>query len=222
VTPEFAICNQSSLDYMAFMFAVEASRLQLLDFCDDWRIPPQTVAPYADVTQLPVDATWLGFILDKLDEPGAAAYHTAVGDRPVLRMLAAYMPGDLGHEILETVIDATCDRWIPIGDGTEMAAECVDPVQGDYYTIQVKLFGETRPVEVPDYVLPPYWDRSQSGPTRKMEALGLRAHLEPFTIAPGGYAVILGRDGNEREVYGQIPGRKLTRPDSRLMRRLAR
>lgn len=235
MTPGFAFCNKSSYDHMAFLFAVESWRLQLLDFCRDWGLPPKMAAPYSDVSQLPGDAAWTGFILDKLDDPDAAAYHTVVSNRPLLMMLASYMPSDGSHEVLETSGDEDCDRWVPMGDGREMAAEVSDPVQGDTYPLTVTVAGETRHVLVSDYVLPPYFDRAQSGPTRKMEALGLMPHLEPFAIAPGGYAVILGRDGNENQVFGARPvhiehdhhpvalaaiARKINRPDSRLLRRL--
>jgi hypothetical protein len=117
------------------------------------------------------------------------------------------------------------DRWARVGDGTEIAVEVADPVEGDSYPVVAVVMGEGRTVEVSNYVLPPYFDRSLTGPTNRMQL-----PLAPFGLRPGGYYVVLGRDGNESEVFAHVRARgagieaaaaKRRKADSRLARRLA-
>jgi hypothetical protein len=100
-----------------------------------------------------------------------------------------------------------------------------DPVEGDSYPVVAVVMGEGRTVEVSNYVLPPYFDRSLTGPTNRMQL-----PLAPFGLRPGGYYVVLGRDGNESEVFAHVRARgagieaaaaKRRKADSRLARRLA-
>jgi hypothetical protein len=210
-------------------FMVAAWYLQALDFCEIWGIDPVAVAFYSDVTKLPGGDIWICDLVDDLDEPGASAYHSIVGDRPYMKLQVngvAETSIEGSHEIVETLLDRTCDRWVPKGDGTQIAAESADPVQGDSYPIMATVMGETRQVLVSNFVTPPYFDRTQHGPTNKM---GLP--LEPFGVRPGGYQVVLGRDGNERQVFGRlrygesgqaraVVAAKLQRGGGRLVRRL--
>ncbi len=223
---QFAVVNNSkTLDSRDVEFMVAACAAQVLDFCRDWGVDPITAALYSDISQLPMYDTWPCEILDSLDEPGALGYHSSVGDRPVLRILAqgAATSITLSHEFLETLGDPTCDRWMAKGDGTEIAVEVCDPVEGDSYPVVAEVAGEGRTVEVSNYLLPPYFDRTQGGANSNTNKMGLP--LEAFGLRPGGYYVQLGRDGNETEVFGRL-GRhalaKLARPDSRLSRRLNR
>lgn len=228
---EFAVINSSTkLSQVDAQFAVVACSKQVLDFCEDWSLAPVAAALYTAVEELPQDDIWVCEILDSLDDPGALGYHTEIGGRPVLRVLASgdQTAGILSHEFLETLGDPTCDRWADIGDGRRIALEVCDPVEADTYPIVAEVAGEGRTVEVSNYCLPPYFGTG-AGLTNKM---GLE--LEPFGLRPGGYAVILGTDGNESEVFARLvhgendiraknaAATKLRRADSRLWRRLVR
>lgn len=225
---QFAVvCSSKTFDRTWLEFFAVAWAAQALEFCQTYGLDPVAVAAYSDVSQFPVDDTWFVDIVDDLNEPGASAYHSIIGNRPYAKLQAASVDEvavEGSHEIIETLGDPTCDRWVPKGDGTEEAAEMSDPVQGDAYPYLAEVAGEGRIVQLSNYVTPPYWDRTQSGPTNKM---GLP--LAPFGIRPGGYQVVLGRDGNESQVFAHIrasgdgiyaAAAKRRRPDSRLSRRL--
>lgn len=225
---QFAVINSSkTLDSRDVEFMVAACAAQALEFCRVWGLDPVAAALYSDVSQLPVDDTWPCEILDSLDEPGALGYHTYVGNRPVLRIMAQWADTSitLSHEFLETLGDPTCDRWMSRGDGTEIAVEVCDPVEGDSYGQDATVAGETRTVQVSNYVLPPYFHAAPAGPTDRM-ATGVPS----FGLRPGGYYVVLGRDGNESEVFARVDhggprgvwaaGLKLAKRNGRLLRRL--
>lgn len=224
---QFAVLNSSkTLDDRDVEFMVAACQAQAVEFCAAWSLDPPAAALYSDVSQLPVDDVYIVEITDTLDEPGALGYHADVGDRPYIRVLAQGPATSitLSHEFLELLGDPTCDRWATRGDGTEVAVEVCDPVQGDSYPVVAEVAGEGRTVEVSDYVLPPYFNRSQTGPTSRT---GLP--LAPFGLRAGGYQVVLGRDGNETEVFARIVAAGMgihvaalrsLRPWSRLARRL--
>lgn len=225
---QIAVVNSSkSLASADAAFMVAACAAQLAEFAKAWNIDPVAAALYANVDSLPVDDTWPCEILDSLDEKGALGYHSAIGNRPVLRILAqgADTSITLSHEFLETLGDPTCDRWVARGDGSEIAVEVCDPVEGDHYEQSATIGGETRAVRVSNYVLPPYFDRSLAGPTDRM-ATG----VVPFGLRPGGYYVVLDASGNENEVFARVQhggaggiwaaGLKLAKQNGRLLRRL--
>jgi hypothetical protein len=234
---QFAVvCSSKKLTVPDVELMVAGCAAQVLDFCADWNIAPVAAALYSDISGLPVDDTWPVEILDNLDEPGALGYHTAFGNRPVLRIAVNDGPIGTGitlsHEFLETLADPLCDRWVARGDGSEVAVEVCDPVEGDSYVQMATLPGDDRPraTAVSNYVLPAYFDRSIAGPTDRMGT-----GVEPFGLRPGGYCVVLGRDGNETEVFARVQfapgehansharwqaGRRLANPRSRLLRRL--
>lgn len=225
---QFAVVNSSkALSSSDVEFFVVACAQQLVEFAAAWNIDPWAAAFYSDVTNLPQDDIVIAWIVDALDEPDALGYHSVFGSRPYVKVLAQGPATSvtLSHEFLETIADPTADRWMPKGDGTEVAVEVCDPVEGDVYPQVAEVAGEGRTVDVSDYVLPPYFDRSLSGATSRT---GLP--LVPFGIRPGGYQVVLGRDGNESQVFAHIracgdgiyaAAAKRRRPDSRLSRRLA-
>jgi len=227
---EFAVVNSSKhLADRDVEFMVAACQAQAVEFCRAWMLDPPAAALYRSLDGLPADDIYVVGIVDDLDEPGALGYHADVGDRPCIRVLAQgpQTSVTLSHEFLELLFDPTCDRWVPKGDGTEIAAEVCDPVEGDSYPVLAEVAGEGRTVELSDYVLPPYFDRTQQGPTSRT---GLP--LEPFGIRAGGYQVVLGRDGKETDVFARLAfahedargklaaAGKLMRADSRVMRRL--
>jgi hypothetical protein len=107
------------------------------------------------------------------------------------------------HEALEYLVNLRLDQWAAGPDGTRWPMEIADPVESDVYTIPVEIFGETRNVEVSNYVLPAFWREGSEGPWDRMGTL-----KGPFTLAPGGYAVV-EIDGIAVDLYGS--GAKSTR-----------
>jgi hypothetical protein len=226
---QYAVVSTSkTLSDVDIEFIVAGCAGQLVEFCQAYGLDPWAAAYYRDVSKPPLDDIVIVWIVDALDEPDALGYHSAIGNRPYVKVLAQGPATSItvSHEMLECRADELCDRWAKRGDGTEVAVEVCDPVEGDSYPQLAEVAGEGRTVELSNYVTPPYWDPTQYGPTNRM---GL--DLPSFGIRPGGYQVVLGRDGVEREVFAYVRARgdgihtaaaKRARPDSRLSRRLAR
>lgn len=222
---EIAVTNSSTtLSNVDCCFLVQACAEQLVEFCRSWGLDPIAVSFYSNTVMLPVDDVYLFEYVDKLDVPDAIAYHSvdALG-RPYGRMLPPSNrldATDLSHEIIETAGDPGADRWSKRPDGSEEAVECADPVQGTSYSVPVEVLGETRQIILSDYVLGSYFDPEGKAPYDRQGVL-----TGPFSIAPGGYAVIIDAGtGTEHSVFGRLlgtaPAGKLRDPGSRLVRRL--
>lgn len=229
---QFACINSSkSLKDSDVEFMVVACQAQAVEFCAAYGLDPPAAALYRDISKLPQDDVYLCEITDTLDEPGALGFHADDG-RPYIRVLAQGLATSitLSHEFLELLGDPGCDRWAKRGDGTEVAVEVCDPVEGDSYPVLAEVAGEGRTVEVSNYVLGAFWDPHGVAPFDRQGKLDA-----PFTMTDGGYMVVLGRDGNESEVFARLEympgelansgarwhaGRRLANPRSRLLRRL--
>lgn len=203
-------------------FWVEGINASLKECCEAYGVPFTPVALFRSVDGLPTTDVRVATYVDDIPEaPGAAAYHT-VGDdgRPLSKMRAD--SGSVGgdHEAKEEAIDPECIGAATDSQGRVWDKEVCDPCQGDTRKVSVTIMGETRDVEVSDFVLPAFWDKdSITGP---WDAFGLMTG--PFQIRPQGYAVI---DGNEVFAEGDTVAAaavatKKADPGSRLNRRLAR
>jgi len=224
---QVAVLNSSSkLAPGDFPFLVEACRLHLFEFCTAWQLDPWAVAPYASAAGLPASDIMIFEYVDKLDVDGALAYHSidALG-RPYGRMLPPSDPldaTDLSHEILETMGDPTADRWAKRPDGSEVAVEVCDPVQGDSYAVAATVLGETRQIKVSNFVLPPWFDATVNN--GRFDRMG--TVVSPFGMSTGGYEAVLDTSGNEHDVFARLAGNsaaaahKMHDNGSRLMRRL--
>ena len=151
------------------------------------------------------------------DAPDAIAYHDVAGGFPdaFLGLDTCSTLDDvsaaLSHETIEIVGDPTCDAWMPLAGGKQIALELCDPVQERSYVGA----GGTK---LSDFVLPAFFDPSAAGP---------RAFLSPDVaadaIAPGGYEIQRNADGTgETQVFGHVPAARLARarhPSSRWHRR---
>lgn len=223
---QIAVVNSSKLPTADLAFFVEACRLQLIECAAAWGLPPLAAALYADTASLPASDVYICEVVDDLDQPGALGYHSDDG-RPFLRIRAQ---GDatsitLSHEFLETLCDPTCDGWRARGDGTQVALEVCDPVEGDSYEQDATVLGETRQVRVSNYVLPAWF--AQSTDPAMYDHLGRLT--APFSMDAGGYCVILDSTGNETETFARVAaglaghavaGKRLVVRNSRLLRRL--
>lgn len=225
---QFAVVNSSkSLKDADVEYMVVACQAQAVEFCAAYGLDAPAAALYRDVSKLPADDVYICEITDTMDEPGALGYHSELSNRPYIRVMAQGPATSitLSHEFLELLGDPDCDRWAKRGDGTEVAVEVCDPVEGDSYPVLAEVAGEGRTVEVSNYVLGAWFDPAGNSPFDRMGNLSA-----PFTMTTGGYMVVLGRDGNESEVFARVEhggsagernaGRKLARPRGRLLRRL--
>lgn len=212
-------------DDVAYM--VEACAAQLIECAAAWGIPPLAAAFYRTAATLPGEDVYICEIVDDLDQPGALGYHSD-DLRPFIRVLAQGPATSitLSHEFLETLCDPTCDQWRARGDGTQVALEVCDPVEGDSYEANATVMGETRPVQVSNYVLPKWFGLPAQGGYPALDAMS-RVAL-PFAMSPGGYMVVLDTQGNEQDVFARYgglagaatAGKRLATRNSRLIRRL--
>lgn len=168
--------------------------------------------------------------------PGAEAYHSFDGGHPDEFLMTDTVntlddvSGAAAHENAETSGDATCDKYVTVPSGItlptglvagmQIALEVSDPLQDRLYPIDL---GDSQPpIMVADFVLPPYFDVSLSGPTSYGETRG-GPRLAPFDRTSGGYQIARQGDGSgETQIFGCVPGHKLSRarhPHSRWYRR---
>jgi hypothetical protein len=225
---QIAVVNSSALPNVDVCFMVEAVAYQVIECAKFWGIAPMACSFYATVAGLPAADVHIIEIVDDLDQPGALGYHTDVAGVEYGRVLAqgAATSITLSHEALELLCDPTCDQWRPRGDGTQVALEVCDPVEGDSYGVVTTVLGEDRTVDLSNYVLPAWFKPGATGVAvdRMHTAPG------PFTMTPGGYQVIIDTDGSEQDVFARLrygslagiatAGKRLAVRNSRLLTRL--
>jgi hypothetical protein len=127
--------------------------------------------------------------------PDALGWHTEDADGRVFGEIAVDAVLDNGgtltegansvscvfsHEAIETFLDAAVSTWDQSAEGALYAHEGCDAVEGDSY-----LAGQ---IAVSNFVLPPFFDAQAPKGTR-FDFLGKLS--APFTMAPGGYQVML-------------------------------
>lgn len=234
MSPQIAVVNLTkSVDPRDLVFWVKAWDLQAAAFAQDWGVPYVPVLPYATPDELPVDTgeCRLFTIEDDIGAPGAEGFHDDVLGEIFARILPMDNCGAGSHEVVEEEGDPTCDLWMPMGDGNEVAKEAADAVEGDHYNVAVTIGTETRDVPVTNYVLPSWFDPNGKAPFDKLGKLD-----KPFSMIPGGggYMIVRAADGSTNDVFARprivtLPGdtkahaaigRKLVSPHSRLARRL--
>lgn len=225
---EIAVTNSSSLSNIDVAFMVEAVAYQVIECAKAWGIPPLSMAFYSTTVGLPASDVHVIDIVDDLDQPGALGYHTDVAGVEYGRVLAqgAATSVTLSHEALELLCDPTCDQWRARGDGSQVALEVCDPVEGDSYGVVTTVLGEDRTINLSNYVLPTWFDPSAKGVAvdRMHTAPG------PLIMTAGGYMVVLDSAGDEQDVFARLrygslagiatAGKRLAVGNSRLLRRL--
>lgn len=222
-----AVVNRSkSLDDTSVEFMVAAVAAQVQECAAAWGVPPLAVAFYADPAKLLQDDIYVCSIVDELDVDGALGFHSVLGDRPFIEVLAQgeQTSVTLSHEALETLCDPDADQWRARGDGMQVALEVCDPVEGDSYFLTAEVASEARAVRVSNYVLPAWFDPAAPRGTQvdRMIKVGL-----PFTMDAGGYMVVLDAAGTESDVFfgsmaaaGRTMKALARKSGSRLLRRL--
>lgn len=162
------------------------------------------------------------------DAPGAVAYHDDENGNPDEFLgldtcpTLDEVPMALSHEGAEICGDPNCDQWVMVPSGIvlpsglvagmQIAREVSDPLQDRSYVIDG--------IPVSDFVLPPYFDVTLTGPTSYGETIGL-PRLEPFQRTAGGYQLARNGDGSgETQVFGMLPPHKQKHPSRRIRRRI--
>jgi len=202
---EIAVINRSRLSDTEVAFMTAGCDLQLREhFLPLWEGVEYTpIRFYSNEKDLPLvsDLVRLMVIADVIDEPGALGYHTM--DPMIHGIVLAQSDGStssiLSHEILEMAVDPPASRWTMMPDGRYVAEEICDPVEADYYLIDVEIFGDKKPVLVSDFVTPAWFLKTGLGPYSYLD----RAPA-PFMLAPGGYMIV--REGhNIYDVWAAKP-----------------
>jgi hypothetical protein len=188
-----AILNKSStLDDRDAALWVAAYEEQIKRCADAWQLAPAGLALYPrGHTEEPDPSVAALYIVDTAGEPDALGYHTAAGRSrfgyvDMTLSLAYDFPSVVfGHELYELFVDADCERWAgPFADGTHVAIEVSDPVQRDFYQVQVEFLGSSDNVKVADFVTPAWFDPNGTGPYAYHTSL-----MKPLSDAPGGYHI---------------------------------
>lgn len=130
------------------------------------------------------------FIQEKLDEPGAAGYHTDEHNQPVIYV---QFDGDatsvtMSHEFIETVGDPFGNRLITrdiqnFGKCRILVEEC-DPPENFTYTIDG--------AEVSDFITPEWYDQEKQDGVKYSF---LDTIEQPGTIREGGYYSFMDHSG---------------------------
>jgi hypothetical protein len=175
------------------VFLEKALQMQLREAAEAYGLHPPGVT-FTGATAIVSSQDAAG--MDMMDDDGvpeAVAHHgyyagfpwSIIGVGEVFDWTAA-----ASHEALEYLCNLRLDQWAIGPDGTRWPREIADMVESDTYAIDVELFGERRTVKVSNYVLPAFWREGSDGPWDRLGTL-----TGPFTIAPGGYAVVENEEG---------------------------
>lgn len=191
---------------------VEACRLQL----------NQHAAPLLERTPWEIkvggDDGFPVVLINSPDVAGALGYHTQdpcgrvwcrVFTDPLLKSGGTTLRGVhsvsvvLSHEILETFYNPYINLWSNRGDHTFVALELCDPVQGDYYDIDVN----GTPVAVSNFVLEAWFDR-EMGKAGRFDYMNKLT--KPLDMTKGGYTVIFNSEtGEVKSVFASKEGEDL-------------
>jgi hypothetical protein len=174
-----------------------------------WGRAAWAVQYFRDVTAVPKSASRL-WLLDHPDVAGALGYHDQdphgypygkVFVDLILQNGGTEIDGPnsvsvtLSHEALEIYGDPIANRWAQMPNGTLIALELCDPVEGDSYPM--KLSTGTSPVSVSNFVFPEYFDGKPT--SRRFDQLGKLA--APYSMDAGGYQILMD-GGQVRSVFG--------------------
>lgn len=174
---------------------VAALNLQVPDLKAAWPTLPVITNVVATVNTVPSGAL-KAYFLANADVAGALGYHDVdpQGD-PYIRVFTETVLSNGGsalsgsvsisvcasHEMCEAAVDPKCTATATSPTGHSWALETADPVESNFYTVTTPL-GIV--VAVSDFVYPAFFQNSP-GPYDKLGIL-----KAPFSIAPGGYAII--------------------------------
>ena len=178
-----------------------------------WGFAPPTVVFLRKAAEFPYDAI-IG-VLDDADQAGDLGWHTEGPDADVYgRVFAAPVLQNggnaltnalsvcsvLSHECLETLGDSACNRWAQRADGSQVAVELGDPVEGDSYEITISSAAEAVTGTVSDFVLPAWFNPdAAAGPTDYMKLV-----TAPFQVRDTGYVIAMAAGSTDvTEQWGE-------------------
>lgn len=196
------------------------SRQQAEDVCRLWGVEYRAINVYSSVDELPPLSTDIVPIVDEPGEAGVLGFHS-IGIAPFGRVFVnpvldnggcvLHDPNDpqrlslasvFSHECgVELPIDPNCDQYAIDAMGNEWDLESGDPVQRNQYTKIAKMPWGDVPVSVSDFVTPDFFKVGSQGPWNFLTSMPLPG---PFTIAPGGYAMMNGQPVFARRADGTV------------------
>ena len=214
--PTYTIFNQSSVvNTTQLQNIVKAINTLLVNVCVDWGLAATNLV-IGTGTRYPNNTLLLQ---DLTDEPGALGYHYEDSGKVIGKVFAKTIINYGGavlyrdnwtftvaqcicHELLEMMGNSQINKWFLDNNGIFWAAELCDPVQGNL--IVYTLSGNVK-VGLSDYVLPSWFSPDiTTRPFNKLNTL-----TSPFSIASGGYAIIIDNYSVEA-VYGMSEGKFIT------------
>ena len=194
----YTIFNQSSsINQQNLQYIVKAINILLTAVCNDWGLSPTQLIIGTGINY-PNNSL---FLLDYTDSPGALGYHYEQNGNSYAKVFVRTILGYGGvllykdqftftvaqcvcHELLEMIGNNQTNKWYLDNNGIFWAGELCDPVESNL--IVYTLPGNIR-VGLSDYVLPNWFSAdSTRRPFNKLNTLST-----PFSIAPGGYAIII-------------------------------
>ena len=194
----YTIFNQSStISQQNLQYIVKSINMLLIAVCNDWALSPIQLIIGTGNNFLNNSL----FLLDYTDSPGALGYHyeqsgnsyAKVFVRTILSYGGALLYKDattftvaqcVCHELLEMIGNNLTNKWYLDNNGIFWAGELCDPVESNL--IVYTLPGNVK-VGLSDYILPNWFNAdSNKRPYNKLNTL-----TTPFSIAPGGYAIVI-------------------------------
>ncbi|MDE2588783.1 MAG: hypothetical protein KGL95_03870, partial [Patescibacteria group bacterium] len=218
------VLNQSSVvNDTQVQQMVEASNILLSAFVQEWPVG-EVLVQFVPSTggnvpaAMPTDHVWNFIVKDNADVQGALAYHTEDAQDHVDGFIFAktildnggtvlYAPrcnstvaSALFHEIVEALVDPTCNAWWQSSDGTMYAAEVADPVESNI--VSITLTGGTV-VGLSDFIFPAWRDCLAPNRTGHVRYNYMDTLSRPFQLDKGGYVVKIDPEGNQSTIFGR-------------------
>jgi hypothetical protein len=200
-------------------FITKAVSAQAEECAAAWGIDPMTVAFYAKETNLPDGDVRVLSVVDDDGMAGTSGYHDAwAGVVQAQAQVSDRTSFTISHEVLEMMVNPHVNRWHTMPDGKRSTPrEVCDACQSDAYVVDAEILGETRKVELSNYLLPSWFSINGQYPFDKMGKI-----TAPFTMSQGGYLIIRDSSNNISNIFASgMPQRfahKLTNPISRTLR----
>jgi hypothetical protein len=182
---QIAIVNQTNrISSSELSEAVAAIQKQVnRDFAPIWNING-TIASFNDVKSVPL-GYWPIFVMDNINEPGAAGYHTDQHHQPY--SMVQYSDSwtlTLSHETLEMLADPYGNRLVaadsikPQQGRVQYLLEVCDPSEGENYAYSIN------GIIVSDFYTPHFFDPLVSPGVRYSFSGKI---TKPLEVLPGGY-----------------------------------